>query len=491
MKKSVENLIAYELKKGVIDSRDYHYVKNQIYHLLQLENDSSFIEPKDIKYPSDALEPILDELERKGILDGSKVSRDLFDAKIMDIFSMMPSLVEKHFYQLHGRSKKAATNWYYQYMQNLNYIRMDRIIKNKMNKVSSKYGNLEVTINLSKPEKDPKSIILASQSVSKDYPKCLLCIENEGFSGNFQRDSRDQHRLIKLDLNHEPYYFQYSPYIYYPEHAIVISEEHRPMVINQKTFANLLSLTDFFDSYFFGSNADLPIVGGSILSHDHYQGGHYRFPIEDAKKIKTWIKEDITYHILAWPLSTIRLEGIDKNQLVSQANDILKAWKNYGNSELMIYAKTGKTPHQTITPVARRKNDLYQLDLILRNNFTSKLYPLGLYHPHEDKWHIKKENIGLIEAMGLAILPARLKTELELVKVSLLENVSLHEEALKHENWVQELKSKYQFTKENIDQIINQEVGLVFEHVLEDCGVFKQDDKGIQAFTAFMEDYVL
>lgn len=491
MRNHIENLIAFELSRGTIDIRDYHYVKNQIYHLLKIENDDTSIGIYDIEYPSDALEPILDELEKKGILDGSQVARDLMDAKIMNIFAKLPSEIERYFMQLHRHKKDLATHWYYHYMQDLNYIRMDRILKNISFKTTSKYGYLDITINLSKPEKDPKSIILAGQSISKDYPKCLLCIENEGFSGNYQRDARDQHRLIEIDLNQELYYFQYSPYIYYNEHAVVISEEHRPMLIDHKAFKNLLLLTDFFDGYFFGSNADLPIVGGSILSHDHYQGGRYHFPIEDAKKIKSWEKNQISYHLLAWPLSTIRIESIDKYDLMDKANDILKIWKTYENQELMIYAKSGNTPHQTITPVARKQNGIYQLDLILRNNYTDASYPLGLYHPHEDKWHIKKENIGLIEAMGLAILPARLKQELENVKEHLLDQTDLKAESKKHEPWIKRLKAKYQFTKENIDLIINQEIGMIFESVLEDCGVFKQDDQGIKAFTTFIEDYIL
>lgn len=491
MKQYIEDLINYELCRSVIDIRDYHYVKNQIYHLLRIDPDSTKVNPVKIKHPSDALEPILDALEKIGVLDGSQIARDLMDAKIMDIFARMPSDIEMYFYQLHSHKGDRATHWYYHYMQDLNYIRMDRILKNISFKTPSKYGYLDVTINLSKPEKDPKSIILAGQSVSNDYPKCVLCIENEGFSGNFQRDSRDQHRLIEIELDQESYFFQYSPYIYYNEHSIVISEEHRPMAIDNKAFKNLLKLTDFFDGYFFGSNADLPIVGGSILSHDHYQGGRYHFPIEDAKILKSWKKESITYHILAWPLSTVRLESNDLNDLVDKAGEILKAWKKYENNELRIYAKSGDTPHQTITPVARKVHGIYQLDLILRNNFTNSTYPLGLYHPHEDKWHIKKENIGLIEAMGLAILPARLKTELELVKAHLLDNVELVSDAKKHESWIQHLKSNYQFTKDTIDEIINHEIGNIFEAVLDDCAVFKQNKVGIQAFTQFIEECIL
>ncbi|HCZ23769.1 MAG TPA: galactose-1-phosphate uridylyltransferase, partial [Acholeplasmataceae bacterium] len=309
MRQAIENLIHFEITKGVIQDRDVHYVRNQLYYLLKCEMMDDLPKPKQIDYPSDALEDILNQLENKNILDGSKISRDLMDAKIMNVFAKLPSDIEKEFYNRYQQEQASATSWYYHYMQSLNYIRMDRILKNLSFSADTSYGMLDITINMSKPEKDPKSIILAGQTKSSDYPKCLLCAENEGFAGHYTRDSRDNHRIISTTLGHDTYYFQYSPYIYYNEHAIVLSEIHRPMVINHQTFSNLLNLCDQFEGYFFGSNADLPIVGGSILSHDHYQGGKHVFPIEKASVIKSWKKDEITYELLKWPLSTLRMKG--------------------------------------------------------------------------------------------------------------------------------------------------------------------------------------
>lgn len=491
MKQAIENLIHLMWMKEVIEKRDHHYVRNQLYHMLNLEIDELVPAPKIIYHPSEALEIILDALEKKGRLDGSKVARDLFDAKIMNIFAKKPSDVEKTFDELYQTHPTHATKWYYQYAQSLNYIRMDRVLKNISFHTDTTFGKLDITINLSKPEKDPKSIILAGQVASTSYPKCLLCVENEGFSGNFQRDSRDQHRMISTKLQGEVYYFQYSPYIYYNEHAIVLSEVHRPMIINRKTFENLLLLCDQFEGYFFGSNADLPIVGGSILSHDHYQGGKHEFPIERAEILKEWEKDDLSYACLKWPLSTIRIKGQHIKSLVQAASDTLHAWKHYENERLNIFSHTGDTPHQTITPVARKKDGLYELDLILRNNYINEDYPLGLFHPHEDKWHIKKENIGLIEAMGLAILPARLKHELEDVKDYLLHGRDLFESSLMHQHWADQIKAKFDVKVETIDQLIQDEVGHIFEKVLTDCGVFKQDEEGMNAFIHFIEGELL
>ncbi len=359
---------------------------------------------------------------------------------------------------------------------------MDRILKNESFNYKSKYGILEVTINLSKPEKDPKSIMLEGKSTSVDYPKCVLCKENEGFSGNFNRDSRDQLRLLSLELNNEIYYFQYSPYIYYNEHSIILSEEHRPMVINYNTFLNLLQLTKKFKGYFFGSNADLPIVGGSILSHDHYQGGKYSFPIENAKVIKKWNHKGFDLEIINWPLSTIRLKSNNLVKLAEVSNIILNVWINYNNENLDIISHTGATRHNTITPIARYKNNLYEVDLVLRNNRTTKDFPLGIFHPHSDKWHIKKENIGLIEAMGLAILPGRLQNEINLMKDYLINNKTAPELS-KHKEWLNKLKHKnYQVDTTNF---IKNEIGIVFEKVLEDCGVFKLDN--LDSFIYFVE----
>lgn len=491
MKQHIENLIAFEIECTVIEERDYDYVKNQLYYLLGIENDGTYIEPVEIPYPAAALEPILDELEKKGVLDGSQIARDLFDAKLMNVFAKLPSDVEHYFYKLYGRNRRRATTWYYNYVKNLNYIREDRQMKNQSFETKSKYGKLEITINLSKPEKDPKSIELAGKNTSTDYPKCVLCLENEGFSGNYKRDARDQHRLIEVMLGSDVYYFQYSPYSYYNEHAIVLNSFHIPMLTDSTTFINLLELCDQFEHYFFGANADIPIVGGSILSHDHYQGGRHKFPIEDAEIKYTWDIDDIKLHLLKWPLTTLRLEGKDKHALMIEATNIYTIWRNYCSEELKIYAYTNNQLHNTVTPIARKKGAIYQIDLILRNNYTNDEFPLGMYHPHQDKWHIKKENIGLIEAMGLAVLPARLKKELEEVKAYLLEDKPLSKEAEIHQFWADSMKIDFDITKDNCDDIIKQEIGRIFEGVLEDCGVFKDNEQSEDKLLTWIKEYLL
>jgi UDPglucose--hexose-1-phosphate uridylyltransferase len=443
MLKLIESLIRYEIKQGVIKERDYVYVRNQLFKLLQIEPTDQDVSYDLINYPSDALDPILDLLEEKNILDGSKVARDLFDAKIMNVFAKLPSDIETIFFNLYKKDSKLSTEWYYNYMKALNYIRSERIEKNEFFKTSSTYGDIEITINLSKPEKDPKSILAASKVKSLSYPKCVLCAESEGFAGNPSRDSRDQHRLIELNVNNEPWYLQYSPYTYYNEHAIVLSKEHRPMKINQKTFENLLELCEQFNHYLFGSNADLPIVGGSILSHDHYQGGNYIFPIEKAETLESWENDGIIYNLKKWPLSTLVIKSKSKDALIKKAVSILEKWKNYNNTDLDIRSYTNDTPHHTITPIARIVDGLYTLTLIFRDNQTSEEHPLGIFHPHQDKWHIKKENIGLIEAMGLAILPARLKTEMALVKSYLLTQKPLHQDAMKHKAFANKILNEH------------------------------------------------
>ncbi|WP_162151073.1 UDP-glucose--hexose-1-phosphate uridylyltransferase [Haploplasma modicum] len=489
MRQDIENLINYEIKNNVITKRDYIYVKNQIYGLLNLELDYKEYKPVDILYPSDALNNILDKLEASNMLDGSQTARDLFDSKIMNVFAKLPSTIQNDFDLLKSTNNKLATRNLYEYVTHLNYIRKDRIDKNIAFKRASKYGFLEITINLSKPEKDPKSIAMALNAKQSEYPKCLLCKENEGFLGNFSRDSRNQHRLIQFNLKDEKWFFQYSPYIYYNEHAIVFSDSHHPMKIENKTFERLLDLTDEFDGYFFGSNADLPIVGGSILTHEHYQGGSHVFPIELASSLYEKNIDNTIFKILNWPLSTIRIESKKKEKVLLFANKILETWKNYSNQELNIKAYTNEVPHHTITPIARKKDNKYVLDLILRDNQTSIKHPGGIYHPHEDKWHIKKENIGLIEAIGLAILPGRLKDELEDVKDYLLFDKKLNDNSIKHQKWADSFKALA--TKENIDELIESELSKKFEEILEDCGVFKLNDLGINQFIKYLEGVIL
>jgi UDPglucose--hexose-1-phosphate uridylyltransferase len=484
IEQAIADLIAYEVKQGVINDRDIVYVKNQLYKLLDLTVDESkILEPKDLIYPSDALNIILDDLEKRDILDGSSIGRDLFDSKIMNIFADKPSVVEKIFDRLYQSNPRDAMLWYYNYAQSLNYIRMDRIAKNQEFSAHTPSGNLQITINLSKPEKDPKSIMMQAKQQATSYPKCVLCVENEGFAGHATRDSRNQHRLLKFNMNGDNWYFQYSPYIYYNEHAIVIQEKHQPMKISALTFKNLIDLTNRFEGYFFGSNADLPIVGGSILSHNHYQGGHHNFPIQDASTFYEEDRKTYKLELLNWPLSTIRLSSKDKDVLVEKASLILDAWKKYKNDALDIVAYTNTTRHHTITPVVRKENNIYSMYLILRDNHTSDKHPLGVFHPHEDVWHIKKENIGLIEAIGLAILPKRLVEELDAVKAYVLEGRTLNDAFQKHESWAISLKETYQ-ADQDIDQFIQEQVGLKFERVLADCGVFKmnKDEKEMISF---------
>lgn len=491
MLKLIESLIRYEIKQNIVKERDYVYLRNQLFNLLHIEPTDQDISYESIQHPSEALDPILDILEEKHILDGSKVARDLFDAKIMNVFAKLPSDIETIFFDFYKKDSKLATDWYFNYMKALNYIRSERIEKNEFFKTSSIYGNVEITINLSKPEKDPKSILAASKVKSLSYPKCVLCAESEGFAGNPSRDSRDQHRLIELNVNDEPWYLQYSPYTYYNEHAIVLSKDHRPMKINQKTFENLLELCEQFTHYLFGSNADLPIVGGSILSHDHYQGGNYVFPIEKAEVLDSWEKDGITYHLKKWPLSTLVIKSKSKKALIKKAVSILGKWKAYDNADLDIKSCSDDTSHHTITPIARIFDGFYTLTLIFRDNQTSDEHPLGIFHPHADKWHIKKENIGLIEAMGLAILPARLKTEMAFVKSYLLNQKPLPDEALKHKGFAQKILKDHRINKENIDDIMEQAIGEVFVSILEDSGCFKQNEEGITAFKTFIKDELL
>lgn len=485
MKKEIENLINYEIKQGVITKRDYIYVKNQLYNLLNMEVDDCIEPSMDISTPSQALNPILSELVNRGMLVDSVVSKDLFDSKLMNVFAPLPSSLQHTYDTIKTESKKKATEYLYKLAIALNYIRMDRILKNKSFHYKSNDMSLQITINLSKPEKNPLDIVIESKALETSYPKCVLCKENEGFAGNHNRDSRHQHRLIELDINNTTWYFQYSPYIYYNEHAIVLSKEHTPMKISQQTFENLFALVDQFDGYFFGSNADLPIVGGSILSHDHYQGGCHKFPIENAKKIKSWTLQQATISILDWPLSTLRLQSPDQRQLVTLATIILNTWKAYSHPELNIKAFSNGVPHNTITPVARYKNSQYELDLVLRNNQTSDEHPLGIFHPHSDKHHIKKENIGLIEAMGLAVLPARLLSEINQLKKYYFHHESLSHQASTHKDWFDTLTKQNHLTESNFDQIIEFEIGRVFERVLIDCGVFKHKDS--DKFIDFVE----
>lgn len=465
MIKHIYELINYGLEKKLIREEDRNYILNQLLIFFKLDYEAYNSDEK-ITTPEAAIFPLLDDMFERGLLENNSIQyKDLMLSKVMNIFASKPSLVIDKFRTLEKSSPVEATNWFYAYQQDLDYIKVERIKKNKQYPVMSKYGQIEITINLSKPEKDPKMIAKALNEPAVNYPKCVLCKENEGFGGNLKRDSRDTIRLIPYTLNNEIWYFQYSPYSYYNEHAIMLSSEHRPMVINRTTFSNLLELTNLIEGYFFGSNADLPIVGGSILNHDHYQGGKYNFSIERAKVIQTFKLEDIIVEVLNWPLSTIRLKSNNKEHLIDLSNKFLKNWIDYSNETEEVYSFTNQR-HNTITPIARKK-DTYEMDLVFRNNYTNASYPLGLYHPHEDVWPIKKENIGLIEVMGLAILPGRLIGQLDALN-NALKGGDIPDG---FEGFYNEIKANY----DHKEDYVYKQAGLKFVKGLEDCKVLKDD----------------
>ncbi len=437
---------------------------------------------------------ICDYAYEQGILEENSVGyRDLFDTKVMSVLVDRPSNVIRRFRALYQEDPKKATDYHYKFSQDTDYIRRYRIARDQKWTALTQYGELDITINLSKPEKDPKAIAAAKLAKQTSYPKCLLCMENEGYAGRLNHPARQNHRIIPVTINGSDWGFQYSPYVYYNEHCIVFNSQHTPMKIERATFAKLLDFVRQFPHYFVGSNADLPIVGGSILSHDHFQGGCYEFamakaPVEKEVSFKGY--EDVKAGIVKWPMSVIRISSADTERLIDLADKILLAWRGYTDEDAFIFAETEGEPHNTITPIARKRGDLYELDLVLRNNITTKEHPLGVYHPHAELHHIKKENIGLIEVMGLAVLPARLKDELEHLQTAVLAGKDLRadEELAKHADWVDELKQKYDsFTEENIGKIIRDEVGIVFMKVLEHAGVYKRTEQGQEAFLKFVE----
>lgn len=469
MIKYVHGLINYAIKKDLIKEEDYSYCYNQLIYFFKLEHKDEF-DKIIINSPEEAIFPLIDSLyERKIINDNSIQYKDHLLSKVMNIFADKPSVVIKKFNELsQQKGIKAATDWFYKYMKDLDYIKTTRISKNVFYTVESKYGEIEITINVSKPELDPETIAKRAKAEAISYPKCVLCPENEGFAGNITRDSRDTIRLIPVTLSDGQWYFQYSPYSYYNEHAIVLTKEHKPMSIEKQTFINLLNLVTIFDGYFFGSNTDLPIVGGSILSHNHYQGGSYTFPIERAKVIKSYNYNKLIVEVIDWPLSTIRLKG-SKEDIVDFGDKILTKWLNYSNPKINIYNFT-TARHNTVTPIARKKGNIYELDIVLRNNITNDEYPLGLYHPHPDVWPIKKENIGLIEVCGLAILPKRLIKELEECAKSLIDNTKPPKG---FEDFVKKIPKP--LTKDALATVYEY-AGLTFVKGLEDCGVLDIDN---------------
>lgn len=493
MRSAVNALLQYAIDTGLIENEDRVYACNRLLEIFALDE----LPAKDTPLAADAgLETILDALcdaaVARGLIDDNITARDLFDTKLMGALTPWPREVQAHFRALYAESSELATDWYYRFSQDTNYIRRDRIKKDLKWVYNGQYGPLDITINLSKPEKDPRAIAAARLAPQSGYPACLLCVENEGYAGRMNHPARQNHRLIPLTLDGQSWNMQYSPYVYYNEHCIVLCSEHRPMKVDIGSFRRLLDFVGQFPHYFLGSNADLPIVGGSILSHDHFQGGRYEFamakaPIESSVSFPGF--EDVEAGIVRWPMSVLRLTGPDRERLALLADRILAAWRGYSDESVFVFAETEGQPHNTITPIARRRGESYQLDLVLRNNITTEEHPLGVFHPHAKLHHIKKENIGLIEVMGLAVLPSRLKQELNDLREAILAGRDLRadEELSKHADWVDELRSRYSFTSENTESILRDEVGRVFEEVLEDAGVFKRDAQGQAAFLRFVE----
>lgn len=488
----IQQLINYGIETGLLDRREEIYARNLLLAKLELVE---FIEPGEVKEAS--LEEILDGLcdyaAEHGLLENnSVVYRDLFDTDLMNALMPRPGQVADAFWTLYEQSKVKATDYYYKLSQDSNYIRRYRIAKDKKWTVETKYGTMDITINLSKPEKDPKAIAAAAKAKKSGYPACLLCKENEGYAGHASHPARQNHRVIPLTINGEDWGFQYSPYVYYNEHCIVFSGEHRPMKIDEAAFRKLFDFVEQFPHYFLGSNADLPIVGGSILSHDHFQGGNFEFAMARAREEKSYTipgYEEVEVGMVYWPLSVLRLRSSNRESVIKLATYILDKWRDYTDEEACVFAETDGEPHNTITPIARMRGEAFELDLTLRNNLTTKEHPLGLYHPHEKLHHIKKENIGLIEVMGLAVLPARLKGELEALRTAILSGADLRQDAelSKHADWAEEFLPAYDsVTEENLEGILEKEVGLVFERVLEDAGVYKCTPEGREAFERFI-----
>ena len=489
----IKQLINYALSRELIEEYDVNYATNS---LLGILGASEYVAPEG-DVPSASLEEILgalcDAAVETGLIENdSVVYRDLFDTKLMGVLTPRPSQVIEKFTALMSVSPEAATDYFYSLCRSSDYIRTYRVAKDLKWKYAGKYGVLDVTVNLSKPEKDPKAIAAAKLLPQSGYPKCLLCPQNEGYFGGVSKPARQTLRLIPIDLSGDSWYMQYSPYVYYNEHCIVLSNEHTPMKIHKGTFTHLCDFVEKLPHYFVGSNADLPIVGGSILSHDHMQGGRYIFAMETAP-IDTPVTfkgfEDVEAGLVAWPMSVIRLRCDDKTRIVELSDKILTNWRAYTDEAAFIFAETEGEPHNTVTPIARMKDGKFEMDLVLRNNITTEEHPLGVYHPHADVHHIKKENIGLIEVMGLAVLPARLRDEIALMREYIADGKDFaeNEDIAKHKDWFESIKDKYTFTPENTENILKQEIGAVFQRVLEDAGVYKRTNEGKAAFLRFID----
>ena len=499
---AITELVQYGLDTGLVAPEDKIFVTNQILEALGLESYEETPGSRGAEELEQILKEITDYAVEKELIADSIVYRDLFDTKIMGKLVPLPSMVSHKFYELYQEGPKKATDYFYKLSQDSDYIRRYRIKKDQKWITETPYGEMEITINLSKPEKDPKAIAAAKNATQSGYPKCQLCKENEGYAGRVNHPARQNHRIIPVRIDGKDWGFQYSPYVYYNEHCIVFNGEHVPMKIERATFAKLLDFVSQFPHYFVGSNADLPIVGGSILSHDHFQGGHYEFamakaPVEKELTFKGF--EDVKAGIVKWPMSVIRISAPQKERLIELADKILLAWRGYTDEDAFIFAETEGEPHNTITPIARKRGNDYELDLVLRNNITTEEHPLGVYHPHAKLHHIKKENIGLIEVMGLAVLPARLKDEMAALEQAILDGAEIREDEVlaKHADWVEKFLPKYGFTAgsglegeitpEKLHEIIQTEIGLVFKEVLLDAGVYKCTEEGRKAFRKFVD----
>lgn len=496
---AITAILNYGIENKLIGKYDRIVAQNSILKSLKLD---SFSEEKSVLKPEIQIHEILDFITSWAIegeiISDSLIDRELLDTEIMGHLTPSPSVVIDKFMRKHETSPSIAAKEYYNFSKQTNYIRMDRINKNMHWYSDTEYGDLEITINLSKPEKDPKDIIRERSMPASSYPKCLLCYENVGYAGRVNHPARQNHRIIPVTLTKEEWFLQYSPYVYYNEHAILFCGEHRPMKIEKKSFERLVDFIDFLPNYFIGSNADLPIVGGSILSHDHFQGGNHDFPMaksEIEKEFKLQNYPDLKCGILKWPMSVVRISGKNRNEIVEASEKILNTWKTYSDYQLGIHSFTEDTPHNTVTPIARMRNGKYEMDLVLRNNRTSDEHPMGIFHPHSEVHHIKKENIGLIEVMGLAVLPGRLKDEMKALISALkseksLEIIEKNEELKKHLHWIKEILAKYENiivkSEKEIGEILKQEIGKRFSTVLEHAGVYKRDEKGIEGFTKFM-----
>ena len=491
---AVTKLADYAVSTGLVEECERIWAVNTILDVLKLD---SYTQPERNWDPENIeLAPVLDELlddahARDVLAENSVVYRDLFDTELMGRLTPRPAHVIERFQKLYRESPIQATDWYYQFSQDTNYIRRDRIAKDMQWKSFTEYGELDITINLSKPEKDPRAIAAAKNLPASNYPRCLLCAENEGYAGRVNHPARQNHRIVPITINVSPWFLQYSPYVYYNEHCICFNREHIPMIIDRACFQKLLDFVAQFPHYFVGSNADLPIVGGSILAHDHFQGGHYTFAMERAPVEMPFPFpgfEDVEAGIVKWPMSVIRITAGDPDRLVELADRILSSWRGYTDEAAFIFAETDGEPHNTITPIARRRGEKFELDLVLRNNITTQEHPLGVYHPHAELHHIKKENIGLIEVMGLAVLPARLKEELSAVADALVSGADLRAGELteKHAGWAETFAKNYTITADNALDVVKKETGLVFAKVLEHAGVYARNEKGREAFLRFL-----